>query len=64
MNMVINAKKLEIALIKKEMDFVDLMKKTNLSGTSVSRLRKGEDVRMKTVSRVVKALNIDVEDII
>lgn len=62
--MLINTKKLEIALVNKEMNFVDLMKETGLSASSVSKLKKGEDVRLKTVSKLVKALNVKVEDII
>ncbi len=62
--MVINIEKLEIILVNNDMNFKDLMKKTNLSSGSINKIKKGENVRLKTISKIVKALKIDAQEII
>lgn len=62
--MLVNLKKLEIILVNKEMSFADLMTKTGISASCVGNLKKGGDMRIKTVSKIVKALDINVEDIV
>ena len=62
--MVVNIEKLEIILVNNDMNFKDLMKKTTLSSGSINKIKKGENVRLKTISKIVKALKIDVQEII
>lgn len=62
--MKVNTKKLEIVLINNDMNFKDLMQKTNLSSNSITKIRQGQPVSLRTVSRIIKTLNIKAQDII
>lgn len=62
--MIVNVKKMEIQLVNKGMNFKDLMEKTKLSSGSISKVKNGKNVSLKTLSKIVQVLEIKVQDII
>lgn len=60
--MRVDTKKLEIHLAKNCMSEADL--RTGTSPQTLSRIRKGMEVRPKTIGKIAKALNVPVTDII
>lgn len=61
--MVVNFKKMETLLVNNDMSIKDLMEKSKISFSSITNIKEGKDVRIKTVSRIIKALNVSAEDI-
>ena len=62
--MKVNIRKLEIILINNDMTFQDLAKKTELSPNSITKIKQGQEVNLRTLSKVIKALNIKAQDIV
>lgn len=60
--MRINPKKLELCLARACKSELDL--RNNVSPQTLLKIRKGKDVKPKTVGRIAHALNVDVTDII
>jgi len=57
-------KKLWKLLVDKEMSKGDLHKKSGLSSSTMTKLRKGEDVSMEALRKICIALNCNIEDIV
>ena len=57
-------KKLWKLLVDKEMSKDDLHKKSGLSSSTMTKLRKGEDVSMEALRKICIALNCNIEDIV
>lgn len=57
-------KKLWKLLIDKEMSKGDLHKKSGLSSSTMTKLRKGEDVSMEALRKICIALDCNIEDIV
>ena len=51
-------------LVDKEMSKGDLHKKSGLSSSTMTKLRKGEDVSMEALRKICIALNCNIEDIV
>ena len=60
--MRIDAKKLDMVLARRCMSMSDL--KTDVSPTTLKRVRRGEDVLTKTVGKIARAAGVDVSEII
>lgn len=61
--MGVSYKKLWKLLIDKDMKKGDLCEKANVSGTSLAKLFRGENVNTDTLVRICSALNCEVSDI-
>lgn len=57
-------KKLWKLLVDKDMSKVDLHKAADLSSSTMTKLRRGEDVSMEALRRISTALNCNIEDIV
>ena len=57
-------KKLWKLLVDKEMSKGDLHKKSGLSSSTMTKLRKGEDVSMEALRKICVALNCNIADIV
>ena len=57
-------KKLWKLLVDKEMSKGDLRKVTGLSSSTMTKLRKGEDVSMEALRKISIALNCNIGDIV
>jgi len=57
-------KKLWKLLVDKEMSKGDLRKVTGLSSSTMTKLRKGEDVSMEALRKICIALNCNIGDIV
>ena len=60
--MKIDVKKLDLALARQCKSTIDLHNGT--SPQTLKRIRRGEEVKPKTVGRIARALGVDVEEII
>ena len=63
--MPIDITKINNIIIKKGLSYSDLAKKSGISRTQISRIinSKNPRCRTKTISKLIKALDIDYEDI-
>lgn len=61
--MQVSYKKLWKILIDKDMKKKELQSDAGISGTSVTKLSKGETVSMEVLMKVCKTLNCDIGDI-
>lgn len=57
-------KKLWKLLVDKEMSKGDLHKASGLSSSTMTKLRKGEDVSMEALRKICVALNCNIADIV
>lgn len=57
-------KRLWKLLIDKEMSKGDLHKAADLSSSTMTKLRRGEDVSMEALRRICITLNCNIEDIV
>ncbi len=57
-------KKLWKLLVDKEMSKVDLQKASGLSSSTMTKLRKGEDVSMEALRKICIALKCNIVDIV
>ena len=57
-------KKLWKLLVDKEMSKGDLHKAADLSSSTMTKLRRGEDVSMEALRRICTALNCNIEDVV
>ena len=57
-------KKLWKLLVDKEMSKGDLHKASGLSSSTMTKLRKGEDVSMEELRKICVALNCNISDIV
>ena len=64
--MPIDKIKLTEAMIEKEMNMSDLAKKSEVSKSQISRLMKEDTktIRLDTVGKIAKALDVDYKDIL
>ena len=62
--MALSYKKLWKLLIDKNLKKIDLIKKTGISDSTMSKLVKGENVNTDIINRICKALNCRVEEIV
>lgn len=51
-------------LIDRNMLKKDLMKKTNITGTTIAKMGRGEPVNLSVIGRICKALDVNVGDIV
>lgn len=57
-------KKLWKLLVDKEMSKADLHKAAGLSSSTMTKLRRGEDVSMEALRRICTALNCNIGDVV
>ena len=57
-------KKLWKLLVDKDMSKVDLHKASGLSSSTMTKLRKGEDVSMEALRKICTVLNCNIGDIV
>lgn len=62
--MAVSYKKLWKLLIDRDMKKKDLLAAAGISQSSLSKMRKNENVNMDIVVKVCKALNCDISDIV
>ena len=62
--MKVSYKKLWKILVDKDMSKGDLHKAADLSSSTMTKLRRGEDVSMEALRRICTALNCNIEDIV
>lgn len=62
--MTVSYKKLWKLLIDRDMKKKDLLAAAGISQSSLSKMRKNENVNMDIVVKVCKALNCDISDIV
>lgn len=62
--MKVSYKKLWKLLVDKEMSKGDLRKASGLSSSTMTKLRKGENVSMEALRKICVALNCNIADIV
>lgn len=62
--MIVNKRKLYIAMARACMNAADVQKKTGMPRPTLNNAISGKDVRTATVGRIAKALGVDVTEII
>ncbi len=62
--MVLNTKKIEVALARKEKTFSELYKDARISTVTAGRVRKGLPVQPKIAGKLAAALGVDVSELI
>ena len=62
--MRVSYKKLWKLLIDKDMNKTDLCKETGLSNSTVAKMTRGEDVLVSVLTRICKALDCKIGDIV
>ncbi|MCD7807930.1 MAG: helix-turn-helix transcriptional regulator [Erysipelotrichaceae bacterium] len=61
---VLNFDKVIIAIANADMSVKEFCDKANIYNGTYQRIKKGEWLKTKTISRIAKALNCKVEDLI
>lgn len=62
--MIVNKRKLYIAMARACMNTVDVQKKAGMPRPTLDNVISGKDVRTATVGKIAKALGVDVTEII
>lgn len=62
--MCVSYKKLWKLLIDKDMNKTDLCKETGLSNSTVAKMTRGDDVLVSVLTRICKALDCNIGDIV
>lgn len=61
--MVVSYKKLWKLLIDKDMKKMDLAKAANISGNTIAKMSKGENINTDSLVKICTALKCNIEDI-
>lgn len=61
--MVLNGKKIEMAMARKMMKYQDLAKKADISKTTVDKAIRGGDLNPYTAGVIADALDVDIAEL-
>jgi len=62
--MIVSYSKIEKAGANKQMSMKDIYQKAHMARATLERIRKGNEVTMKTVGKLAAALNCDVAELL
>lgn len=62
--MIVSYSKIEKAGANKQMSMKDIYQKAHMARATLERIRKGNEVTMKTVGKLASALNCDVAELL
>ena len=62
--MVLDVQKIKLALARKQLSFLEVLKKAHISSLTASRIYAGSEVQPKTAGKLAAALGVDVTEIL
>lgn len=62
--MILDIQKIKLALARKQLSFLEVLKKAHVSSVTAGRINAGLEVRPKTAGKLAAALGVDVTEIL
>lgn len=62
--MILDMQKIKLALARKQLSFLEILKQAHISSITVGRINAGREVQPKTAGKLAAALGVDVTEIL